>query len=349
MALEQSERRHWVGIDLGGTKIMALLLDADFRVLAAERKKTKGMEGPDAFLARVGKIVQDVLEKGGGSVGELAGIGLGCAGPLDLERGILLEAPNLGWREIPLRETLERVFQCLVVVTNDVDAGTYGEFRFGTGQGARCVVGAFLGTGIGAGCVYEGQLLRGRIASCMEIGHLPMRTDGPLCGCGQRGCLEAMAGRLAIAGEAAVAAQRGQAPHLLERCGTDLASIRSGDLASVVRVGDTAIEEIIRQAARTVGIALAGVVNLLAPDLLILGGGLVEAMPELFLEEITAVVKSRAMAAFTQSLRVERAALGDQATALGAAALAADRQQSGKREVRSQCFDGAGSVWEARR
>ena len=309
---------------------MALLLDADFHVKAAERKKTKGREGPDAFLARVGKIVQDILEKGGGTVEGLAGIGLGCAGPLDLERGILLEAPNLGWREIPLRETLERVFQCPVVVTNDVDAGTYGEFRFGAGQGARCVVGAFLGTGVGAGCVYEGQLLRGRLSSCMEIGHLPVRTDGPLCGCGQRGCLEALAGRLVIASEAAAAAYRGQAPHLLERCGTDLASIRSGDLASAVRAGDAAIEEIVRQAGRTVGMALAGVVNLLAPDLLILGGGLVEAMPELFLEEITPVVKGRAMTAFTGSLRIERAALGDQATALGAAALAAGRQQTGK-------------------
>jgi len=231
-------------------------------------------------------------------------------------------APNLGWRNVPLRRRLEAAFACPVVVANDVDAGTFGEYVAGAARGARTVVGIFPGTGIGGACVYEGRLLRGRRHSCMEIGHMKLLPRGPLCGCGRRGCLEAMASRLAIAAAAAAAAYRGEAPALRKLAGTDLARIRSRALAESVRQGDSTVERIVRRAARHIGLAAANTIHLLAPDVIVLGGGLVEAMPKLFVEEVSDIAEREVMEAFRGTFRVVAARLGDEATVLGAAALA---------------------------
>jgi glucokinase len=258
---------------------------------------------------------------------QLAGIGVGCPGPVNLDAGIVLEMPNLGWKSTPVRKELEEVFDCPAAVMNDVDAGVYGEYRFGAARDVRSVIGIFPGTGIGGGCVYEGSVLRRRDGSCMEIGHVPVDPQGSLCGCGQRGCLEAMASRLAISAAAAAAAYRGEAPNLLAMAGTDLSNIRSGVLAASVKAGDKAVERILRDAARLIGWTCAGVVNLLAPDRLVLGGGLVEALPDLFREEVDRSVRARVMPAYRDTFTVVVAKLGDDATAIGAAAWAEHTQQ----------------------
>jgi glucokinase len=321
--MRRSNKSHWLGFDLGGTKMLAAVFDADFRVVASVRAKTKGSEGTKEVLERIQSAISDVLLKAGLDKDDLGGIGVGCPGPLDLDRGIILHAPNLAWHDVPLKETLEKRFRCRTVVANDVDAGTYGEFRFGAGRGARCLLGVFPGTGIGGACVYEGRIIRGRTGSCMEIGHIRVEADGRLCGCGQRGCLESVASRLAISSEAAAAVYRGEAPALRRLAGTDLAEIKSGTLAKAVKGGDSVIEAIVRSAARRIGLAMADAVNLLAPDVVVLGGGLVEAMPELILGEARKALCGRAMKAFTKDLKIVPAELGDNATAMGAAALAA--------------------------
>ena len=179
-----------------------------------------------------------------------------------------------------------------------------------------------LGTGIGGGCVYEGEIFRGRKSSCLEIGHTQVMPNGPLCGCGQRGCLEAVASRLAISAQAAKSAARGEAPFLLKQVGTDLVNIRSRDLADSIQNGDKVIQEIVTEAARQIGMSLAGVINLLCPDVVVLGGGLVEALPELIVETVSRSARKRVMPAFRESFKVVSATLGDDATALGAAAWA---------------------------
>lgn len=321
--MKRSNESHWLGFDLGGTKMLAAVFDGDFRVVASVRAKTQGAEGTKEVLERIRSAISDALVKAGLDKDDLRGIGVGCPGPLDLDRGIILHAPNLAWHDVPLKETLERKFQCRTVVANDVDAGTFGEYRFGAGRGARCLLGIFPGTGIGGACVYEGRIIRGRTGSCMEIGHVRVEADGRLCGCGQRGCLESVASRLAISAEAAAAVYRGEAPALRRLAGTDLAEIKSGTLAKAIKAGDSAIEAIVRSAARRIGLAVADAVNLLAPDVVVLGGGLVEAMPDLILGEARKALCGRAMKAFTKDLKIVPAELGDNATAMGAAALAA--------------------------
>jgi len=320
----------WVGVDLGGTKLMCAVLDSKFRVLAEDRTSVPPAEGQQKGLKRMAELIENTLKQSGVRRGRLAAIGVGCPGPLDLQKGLIVHAPNLGWRKVPLKKFLEGVFGRPVVVSNDVDAGTFGEYVAGAAQGARTVLGIFPGTGIGGACIYEGRLIRGARQSCMEIGHVKVWPGGPLCGCGRRGCLEAVAGRLAIAAQAAAAAYRGDAPALLERAGTDISKIRSKALADAIRDGDCAVERIVRRAARHIGLAAANAINLLAPDVVVLGGGLVEAMPKLFLEEVEEEARDKVMPSFRDTFKVVAAKLGDRATIIGAAALAARAVQSGE-------------------
>ena len=315
---------YWMGFDLGGTKMLAKIFDANFREIGRERKRTKGHGGIRNGLERIEKTIQGALANAGLKPEDLGGIGVGFPGPVDMDRGVLLEAVNLSWQEMPLREFIEKQFKCRAVIANDVDLGVYGEYRFGAGRGARCVVGVFPGTGIGGGCVYEGKIFRGTLSSCMEIGHLQIDPHGHLCGCGHFGCLETEASRLAIAAEAAKAAYRGEAPHLREHIGADLQEIRSGMLAEAIRQGDTAVDKIVRRAAEKIGVAVGNLVTIMCPDTIILGGGLVEAMPQLFVDVVHAMARETAMSPYRDLFRVVPAELGDDAGVLGAAAWAAD-------------------------
>jgi glucokinase len=320
--MAEREKKFWVGFDLGGTKMQAAIYDDDFRILATRRRKTRAQDGAKTGVERMIQTVSEAAEEAGLRVGQLTGIGVGCPGPLDLDKGILFDTPNLGWKNVRLVEQLENALSCPAVILNDVDAGVYGEFSFGAAKGARCALGIFPGTGIGGGCVYEGEIIRGKTSSCLEIGHIQVVPEGPLCGCGRRGCLEAVASRLAIASASAAAAYRGEAPCLFEKAGTDISKIRSGVLAASVKGGDTAVEQILREAARHIGVAAATAVNLLAPDVVVLGGGLVEAMPELFCGEVRRAADGRVMDSFRGTFQVVEARLGDHATGMGAAAWA---------------------------
>ena len=321
----EKQKRYWVGFDLGGTKMLAKVYDDELSSRGKSRNKTKGYEGSKAGLDRIVKTIREALDDADVSEKRLAGIGIGCPGPLDLDNGVIHNAPNLGWKEVPVKSHLEAAFGCPVVILNDVDAGVYGEFMHGAAIGTRTAVGVFPGTGIGGGCVYAGEILRGKTASCMEIGHVQVAPEGPMCGCGRRGCLEAVASRLVIASQAAAAAYRGQAPHLLKHAGSDLKNIRSGALAASIAAGDTQVESLVREAARHIGRAVAGVVNLLGPDVVVLGGGLVEAMPELFVSEVSTTSKKRALPTLADSFDVVAAKLGDDAAVIGAAAWSRER------------------------
>ena len=313
---------HWVGFDLGGTKMMAAVFSPEFRLLGRRRRKTKGAEGAKAGLERIVETIRDALEEAKVDAKNLAGIGVGCPGNIDLEKGVIIDSANLGWRNFAIREALEKAFECPAVVLNDVDAGVYGEYRFGAGKNARCLVGVFPGTGIGGGCIYEGKVLHGKSVSCFEIGHVQVNPQGLPCGCGRIGCLETEASRLAISAAAAMAAFRGEAPHLLAAAGTDLANIRSGTLAEAIQAGDDVIKQIVARAARLIGWAVGDVVNLLAPDVVVLGGGLVEAMPDLVVEEVEKSARLRAAPPFAKTFKVTAAKLGDDAVVRGAAAWA---------------------------
>ena len=322
MADDKKDKRYWIGFDLGGTKMLATVFDDDFKVIGKARKKTRGHEGMEAGLKRINNVIAGALDDADVKSSQVLGLGIGCPGPLDLKKRRIRTAPNLGWKDAPVADSIEDKFKFPVTIANDVDAGVFGEYKFGAGKKARCVVGIFPGTGIGGGCVYEGKLFRGANCTCMEIGHMPMVIQGPVDGLGNEGSLESVASRLAIAGAASQAAYRGQAPYLLKETGTDIADIRSGALSGSVKNGDKMVEQIIHNACVHLANSVVAVVHLLAPDVVIFGGGLIEAMEDTMLPKIEKLARARILPSMKDIFKIEPAKLGDDAGVIGAAALA---------------------------
>lgn len=314
--------RFWVGFDLGGTKMLAIVTDENFQPIARRRRKTRSEEDNSTGMGRVINTIEKVLEEAGIAKERVAGIGIGCPGMLDLDRGIVRDAGNLGWQDEPVQAQLEKAFGCPAVILNDVDAGVYGEYRFGAAKEAHTALGVFPGTGVGGGLIYEGRIFRGKNCSCLEVGHMQVIPDGPRCSCGRQGCLESVSSRLAISAAAAQAVFRGQAPKLAELASTDLANIRSGMLVEAIKKGDKVIEQIVKDAAGHLGTAIGGLVHVLAPDVIVLGGGLVEAMPDLYVEQVTSAAKKWVLPPYSKTYEIVAAKLGDDAVALGAAAWA---------------------------
>lgn len=317
-----TDSEYWIGFDLGGTKMLSVVFDSEFKPIGKSRKKTKGYEGMEAGLKKINSVIKDSLEDAGIDASQVKGLGIGCPGPLDFAKGTIREAPNLGWTNVPIRKSIASEFGFHVEIANDVDSGVFGEYQFGAGKKARCVVGIFPGTGIGGGCVYEGKLFRGKNNSCMELGHIPLLPGGPLDGAGNPGSLESVASRLAIAGQAAQAAYRGNAPKLMKAAGTDISNIRSGAISESIKSGDQATKEILIDTCFYLGLAVVTVVHLLGPDVIVFGGGLIEAMPKLMLDEIESVARPRILESLRDEFEIVEASLGDNAGVMGAAALA---------------------------
>ena len=319
--LEKGE--HIIGMDIGGTKMMALVLDHEFKIIGRCKKKSKTAKREEPAEDRIARIIRDAMDDA--KIDTIKGIGVGSPGPLDPVTGIIIDTPNLGWKDFPLAEKLSDEFGIPAAVDNDVNMGTYGEWHFGEVKDCRDVVGIFPGTGIGGGIIIDNRMLHGFSGAAGEVGHMTIEVGGPYCGCGKRGCLEALASRVAIASQIAAAAAREDAPYILQKCGTDLANIRSGVIADAIANGDTVVEGIVRNAAYYVGIAVGNLLNILSPEAVVLGGGLVEAMEDLYLEEVKRAVKEHAMPFLRKNVRIVPARLGDDAVALGAAKLIAEK------------------------
>ena len=318
---------YYLGFDLGGTKMLATIFDPDFNIVASVKKKTKMEVGQDEGMKRVAACIDEVLDSAKIKKGQLRGIGFGLPGVLDIQGGRIVRLLNVGWEDVPIRAIFEEAYGAPVVIDNDVNTGTYGEYRRGAGQGRQDIIGIFPGTGSGGGILINGRLHHGVTGGAGEIGHLLYDPSGPRCGCGNRGCYETYASRIAIAGRAAEAVFRGKAPALQAEAGMDLAKMRSKALARSIEAGDEAIEEIVREAAYIVGVLACDMINTLSPGLVILGGGLVEAMEDLYLEECRRAISQHAVPELGAAVEVVAAILGDNAVVLGAAALAMDRPQ----------------------
>jgi glucokinase len=310
----------WIGFDLGGTKMMASVLDANYAVLGSARKSTNGSDGAAKGRNKIIKAIHEAIVAAGVNPKGIQGIGIGCPGLVNPERGILLFAPNLGWTNMALRKLLQNQFKCPITVLNDVDAGTYGEYVLGAGKGARSLLGVFPGTGVGAGFVYNGQLVMGRAISAMELGNLVLpgtHIGSPVFG---TVTLEDLTSRLALASQAGLACYRGQLSDLDKKTEGSLRNIRSKALASAFRSGENAALIMFRNSIRYLGMGVATVINLLAPDRITLGGGLVEELPDLYLNLLKQEIEHYAIPELARGVKYSLAKLGGQAVASGAVA-----------------------------
>ncbi|TVR60546.1 MAG: ROK family protein [Spirochaetaceae bacterium] len=310
-----------IGFDMGGTKMLAAVLNAEYEVVAKNKEKTPSEAGNEEVFASIVECVDEVLEKAGVKRKNLCGIGIAIPGPIDVANGIVYRTPNLGLLEFPLRDRLSEAIGVPVVLENDVNAGVYGEFVKGCARGFLHVVGLFPGTGIGGGLILDGKLYRGSRGAAGEIGHTIVQTDGPLCGCGSHGCLESVASRTAIAKDVIGLAASGKAPYVFENAGTDIRKVKSGTLLKAIEAGDTAVADVVYRAADFLGIGMANCVNIFNPEIIVLGGGLVEKFGAEYIARADTSMRRHAMSHLVADVRIKAAILGDYAAIIGAAAL----------------------------
>ena len=310
------------GIDLGGTKILAGIVDADHRVLGRAKSPTPAAEGADAILAAMIATLREAAAEAGATIADLKGIGVGSPGPLDSERGVILFSANLNVRDFPLGPSLAKALGPPVLVRNDVRVGGYGEFRLGAGAGKSNVLAAFVGTGIGGCLIVDGKIVTGSTGNAGEIGHVMIEPGGPPCGCGRRGCLEAFASRTAITRRIRKAIQKGQPSVLASKVESKNDKLKSKDLAAAYHAGDRVTFEEVNRAAYYLGLGLGGLVNVLGPEVVIIGGGVTEALGPAYLDEVRTAARQQILADPDQKIAIVPAALGDDAGILGGALMA---------------------------
>ena len=319
---------------LGGTKVLAGVVAPDGKILSTVKRATKPEGGPEAVVARIVKSVQEAIKEAKLETRDILALGSGAPGPLDPDNGVVLHTPNMpGWDNVPLAKMLGDAVGVPAFIANDVDLGTLGEFALGAGQGCRHVVGIFVGTGIGGGLILDGELWQGWRRAAAEIGHMIVLADGPYCGCGNRGCLEALASRTAIERDIWAGIKAGREsliPELLKN--DDKARLTSGALAEALKRGDTLVADVLGRAQFYLGLGIASVVNFVDPELVILGGGVIEAFGDEFLEPIRRVAYQNFInKRGARSVRIVAAGLGDNAALLGAAVYARRRLEQAKR------------------
>lgn len=318
MALENNELPT-LGVDLGGTKVETSLVDASGRIIASHRRPTDPEKGPDGVVTDVVTCVKTCLGEAGR---EARSLGIGVAGQVDRATGRVRYAPNLGWRDVDLQTRLEQALGMPVVVTNDVRAATWGEWRHGAGQGVNDLVCLFVGTGVGGGIVAGGHLLEGCNNTAGELGHLTIASGGRHCHCPNRGCLEAYGGGWAIAERAQEAIQSdAQAGQRLVSLAGSVQEVSAATVAQAYGYGDSLAQRLVEETAYYLAAGVVSIVNAFNPCLLVLGGGVIQGLPAL-LSMIEKAVRANALETAVEGLHIVTAALGNQAGVIGAAVLA---------------------------
>jgi glucokinase len=308
-----------VAVDLGGTNIRAAHFTSPAPPPSSQSKiPTKASEGPEAVIARIIDAIQAHISS---DRAELR-IGVGTPGPMDPYEGVIIGAPNLpGWDNIPLKARLSEHFKCPVALGNDANLAALGEWRFGAGQGSNNLIYLTIGTGIGGGIIIKGELLLGSSGVAAELGHMTVDPDGPMCGCGQRGHLEAIAAGPAIARRVVEMLEDGQPSTLAEKL-KSTGQITAEDIGEAAQAGDLLARSAIEHAGVIIGLHLANLAHAFNPELFVLGGGVSLIGPCLF-QPIERTLREHVMhPVYTKGLRVVPAALGDDAGLIGAMVLA---------------------------
>ncbi len=307
-----------LGVDLGGTKVNVGLVDASGRLLSVHKSLINPSKEPEMVIADILTCIDVCLSKTGL---EAKALGIGIAAQVDL-KGVVHGSPNLGWRNVPLKKKLEKQLGLPVAVTNDVRAAAWGEWRYGSGRGINDLAVLFVGTGIGGGVISSGNVISGCSNSGGELGHITLVYDGRKCRCPNRGCLEAYAGGWAIAKRAqeAVRAAPKEGQHLVSLAGS-VKNVTAATVSRAYHEGDLLARRLVEETGRYLAAGVVSIVNAFNPCILVLGGGVIEGIPEL-IQIVEPVVQSWALEAAVEKLEIVKAALGGDAGVIGAAALA---------------------------
>ncbi len=308
-----------LGVDLGGTKIETALVDVEGNIITTEKHLTHPNKGADGIIEDIVQCIKNCL---GRSSQQSDRVGVGVAGQVHKENGVIHFAPNLRWHEVPLKAKLEEALGLPVAVNNDVRAATWAEWKRGAGKGVDDLLCLFIGTGIGGGVVSGGNLLEGCGNTAGELGHVPIVANGRKCHCRNRGCLEAYAGGWAIAERAIEAANRDlKAARYLTQLAGAAENITAKTVTEAFRQGDTLARQLVKETTEYLATGVTGFVNSFNPCRVVFGGGVIDGLPE-YVDMIAASARDRALEAAVEKLEFNPASLGDRAVVIGAALLA---------------------------
>jgi glucokinase len=322
----------FIGIDLGGTKILTAVADPTGNLVSRDQSVTPASGGPESVIAAIVESVGRSLNQAGITIAEVTAVGVAAPGPSDSVTGILHTPPNLpGWHEVPLRDIIQAKLGKATFLINDAQAAALGELTFGAGRGARNFVYITLSTGIGGGIIIDGKLYRGARGFAGEVGHMTIDDRGPLCHCGNTGCLEVLASGSALAREARRLIQEEGAASLLDYAGGDITEVTAETIHLAAINGDSVAQELIARAAYYIGVGLGSLINLFNPELIVIGGGLAN-MGDILLKPAFEVAAARAFRHSYRAVRFARAALGHNSGVLGATVFA--RQEAAKGDTR---------------
>lgn len=311
----------YFGIDLGGTNIQAAIYDTKKQeVIVRDGTKTKAAEGADAVIGRIEKLCNKLLDKAELKADDIAGLGIGAPGAIDIKKGVVLRAPNLDWDKFPLRDELSKRFPFDVVVDNDVNVGAWGEYRAGAGRGHDEQMAIFIGTGVGAGLVLGGQIYHGSNHTAGEIGHTVVGGRGSL---GHR-TVEDLASRTSMVRRLRHLIDANHKSVVTELVDGDLTKIRSKVLAQAFDQGDALTVEVVEDAARYIGMAIANTVTLLSLPCVVVGGGASEAMGKPWLKLVRNAFEEHVFPKKLKETKIVLSELEDNAGPIGAALLASD-------------------------
>jgi glucokinase len=309
-----------LGVDLGGTKLDTALVDSSGSIVSSHYRLLNDSKDPDSAVAAIIDSVNICLQESGRRASAL---GLGVAGQIDRVNGIVRYSQNLpGWHEVPLRSRLEAALGIPVIINNDVRMVTWGEWQHGAGKGYNDLVCLFVGTGIGGGIVSQGRLLEGNSNTAGELGHLTVVAGGRKCHCPNDGCLEAYAGGWAIAERAkdAVRANPQSGQGLLTLAG-DINDISAITVSQAYRNNDPLAHRLVKDTTKYLAAGVVSIIHAFNPRLIILGGGVIEGLPE-YVSLMETRARAQALPTPLEDLRIATAALGNKAGVIGAAVLA---------------------------
>lgn len=316
--------KYMIGMDVGGTNIQCGLVDSQGRVVSRVRWKTEAHLGVSGVIERIAGAVKDLMEQSGTDPNQLSGIGAGVPGFIDVDRGVVMSASNLKWKDVPLAERLENLTGLPVRIHHDVRMYVYGEALQGAGRSFRHVLGVTLGTGLAAAYIDEGKILCGSRNGAGELGHIPMDGEESLCSCGMKGCLETVASARGLVRQVKEAVRSGRSSRLSELALQEPDRLTADCISAAYDEGDELAAEVYRHTGKLLGKGLAYAVTLYSPDVIIIGGG-VAAAGERLLGPARDSLRKSALPRYWENLMLATAQLGDDAGLIGSAAYARER------------------------
>jgi glucokinase len=323
--LTKRDKRLIVGLDIGGTNVVVGLVPIDGgEPLGLRRIPTLPERGGAEVLERAVRAIEESMEevfrRSDATRTDVVGVGIGAPGPLNRKTGLLVEAPNLGWTNFPIRDLVAQGLGLPATLDNDANCATFGEWWLGAGQGAKALVGLTLGTGIGGCLVVDGEIYHGASDVAGEFGHTTIDSTGRRCKCGNYGCLEAYASGPNIAARAVEGIEAGAESILSELVDGDLGRLTAATVYEGVVLGDLYADEVMNETAKFLGVGVANLVNALNPDVVVIAGGVTRAGEHLF-GPLRKEVRRRAFRAAVDACRILPAALPETAGVIGAAGL----------------------------